>query len=96
MTGFILVLVAAGLLASAAHTAHEAGWFASLQAPAFDLTGWSRPGTIRASLLTGMLGLQPVPTVAEVTVWLAYAIPMSIYVLWPQRSGCGPNRPGRP
>ena len=25
-TGFVLVLVAAGLVATAAHTAHEAGW----------------------------------------------------------------------
>jgi high-affinity iron transporter len=32
-----------------------------------------------------MLGLQPVPTVAEVLAWLAYAIPMGAYVLWPQR-----------
>jgi high-affinity iron transporter len=32
-----------------------------------------------------MLGLQPVPTVAEVFLWLAYAIPMGAYVLWPQR-----------
>ena len=30
-----------------------------------------------------MLGLQPQPTVAEVVGWLLYAIPMSIYVLWP-------------
>jgi high-affinity iron transporter len=36
-----------------------------------------------------MLGLQPVPTVAEAFLWLAYAIPMSAYVLWPQR----PARP---
>src|SRR5664279_1720885 len=28
-TGFVLVLVAAGLLATAAHTAHEAGWLNS-------------------------------------------------------------------
>jgi hypothetical protein len=32
-----------------------------------------------------MLGLQPVPTVAEAFVWLAYAIPMTAYVVWPQR-----------
>jgi hypothetical protein len=29
--------------------------------------------------------LQPVPTQAEVVVWLLYVIPMSLYVLWPQR-----------
>jgi hypothetical protein len=31
-----------------------------------------------------MFGVQPVPTVAEVTLWFAYAVPMSLYVLWPQ------------
>ncbi len=83
VTGFILVLVAAGLLASAAHAAAEAGWFSIGQASAVDLSWLIAPGTVRASLITGMLGLQPVPTVAEVTLWLAYAIPMSLYVLWP-------------
>ena len=83
VTGFILVLVAAGLLASAAHAAAEAHWYSVAQASAIDLSGLIAPGTIRASLITGMLGLQPVPTVAEITLWLAYAIPMSIYVLWP-------------
>ena len=83
VTGFILVLVAAGLLASAAHAAAEAHWYSVAQASAIDLSVLIAPGTIRASLITGMLGLQPVPTVAEITLWLAYAIPMSIYVLWP-------------
>ena len=32
-----------------------------------------------------MFGIQPEPTVGEVFVWLAYAIPMTIYVLRPTR-----------
>ncbi len=85
ITGLILVFVAAGLLATAAHTAHEAGWFNSLQGQAIDLSWLVQPGTISGSLLTGMLGLQPSPTVAEALVYLLYAIPMGIYVLWPNR-----------
>jgi high-affinity iron transporter len=85
ITGFVLVLVAAGLLASAAHAFAEAGVLTLGQAPAFDLSWLIRPGSVQASLLTGMLGLQPVPTVAEVALWLAYAVPMGAYVLWPQR-----------
>jgi high-affinity iron transporter len=83
-TGFILVLVAAGLAASAAHAAAEAGALTFGQANALNLTWLIAPGTIRASLITGMLGLQPTPTVIEVSLWLVYAIVMSLYVLWPQ------------
>ncbi len=86
ITGFVLAIVAAGLLALGVHAAQEAGWISTLQSPAFDLSWLVAPGTVRASLLTGVLGLQPVPTVAEVVAWLLYAVPMGAYVLWPHRS----------
>jgi len=85
VTGLILVFVAAGLLATSLHTAHEAGWFNTLQGQALDLTWLVQPGTVSGSLLTGMLGLQPTPTVGEVGIYLIYAVPMVLYVLWPDR-----------
>ncbi len=87
LTSVFLVLVAAGLLANAAHTAHEAAWLNDLQGQAVDLSWLVVPGTVTSSLLTGMLGLQPLPTQAEVGVYLLYAVPILAYVLWP--------RPGR-
>ena len=39
-TAFVLVLVAAGLVATAIHTSHEAGWFNGLQDQAW--VGWVR------------------------------------------------------
>lgn len=85
VTGFVLVLVAAGLLAASVHSLSEARAISLGQGSAFDLTWLVKPGSVRASLITGMLGLQPVPTAIEVVAWLGYAIPMSLYVLWPQR-----------
>jgi high-affinity iron transporter len=85
VTGLILVFVAAGLLSTSLHTAHEAGWFNDLQGQAVNLTWLVQPGTISGSLLTGMLGLQPTPTVGEALVYLLYAIPMAAYVLWPNQ-----------
>ncbi|MBM7789192.1 iron uptake transporter permease EfeU [Tenggerimyces flavus] len=85
ITGFVLVLVAAGLLMSAAHTAHSAGWINFGQQQALDLSWLVEPGTIRESLLTGVLGLQPKPTVIEVVVWLVYFIPLALYVCWPAK-----------
>jgi high-affinity iron transporter len=84
-TGLVLVLVAAGLVMTTAHTAHEAGWLNFGQAEAIDLSWLVSPGTVVESLLTGVLGLRAHPTVIEVTVWLAYAIPMLLYVGWPRR-----------
>ena len=93
ITGFVLVLVAAGLLATAVHDLAEAGVITALQQPAIDLSWLIAPGTIVAAIMTGMFGFQPVPTVAEVLVWVLYAVPMSIYVLWPQRPSASRTPP---
>jgi high-affinity iron transporter len=84
-TGVALVLVAAGLVMSACHTAHEAGWLDVLQQPTVSLAWLVRPGSVLSSLLTGVLGLRPEPTVVEAAGWLLYAVPMLAYVLLPRR-----------
>ena len=85
ITGFVLVLVAAGLFATAVHTAWEADWLHVWQSQAMNLEWLVDPGSVRAALLTGMFGLQPRPTHAEVGAWLLYAIPMGLLVLVPRR-----------
>jgi high-affinity iron transporter len=86
ITGIVLVIVAAGLTMTVLHTAHEAGWINAGQGVAVDLTWLVRPGTVLASLLTGVLGLQPKPTMLEAVGWLVYAIPMLAYISWPRRA----------
>ncbi len=85
ITGLVLVFVAAGLASTAVHTAHEAGWWGGLQTRAFDISWFVGPGTVRGSLITGMFGLQPEPTVGEALAWILYALPLALFVLWPDR-----------
>jgi len=84
-TGLVLVLVAAGLVMTAVHTANEAGWLTIGQAPAVDLSWLARPGTPVSALLTGVLGIQPYPVWIEVIAWLSYLIPVTAIVAWPSR-----------
>jgi high-affinity iron transporter len=84
ITGVVLILVAAGLVATALMTAYEGGWL-DQGSQAFDLSWLVRPGTPVSSVVTGVLGIQPYPNWAMVTGWLVYAIPMTAVVLWPAR-----------
>ncbi|GAB3590486.1 FTR1 family iron permease [Angustibacter peucedani] len=92
-TGAVLVLVAAGLLMTSVHTAHEAGWITFGQGTVADLSALVTPGTAQAALLTGVLGVQPRPTVVEVVVWAVYLVPMLAVVLWKPRRRTPAARP---
>jgi high-affinity iron transporter len=93
ITGVVLVFVAAGLLASAAHSFAEAGILTIGQESVTDISWLVAPGSIRASLLTGMFGLQPVPSVAEVVLWVTYAVVMTLYILLPAKTPTADRRP---
>ncbi|MGC5248448.1 iron uptake transporter permease EfeU [Gordonia sp. DT219] len=83
ITGLLLVLVAAGLVMTALHTAHEAGWLDIGQQQVVDLTWLVRPGSVQSSLLTGVLGLQPKPVLIELIGWIVYVAVVGTAVLWP-------------
>lgn len=85
VTGVVLLLVAAGLLMTAAHTAHEAGWIEFGQRQVADLSWLVLPGTPVSSLVTGVLGIQPYPVQVEALVWICYLVPLLVFLLWPQR-----------
>ncbi|MFN8053421.1 MAG: FTR1 family protein, partial [Acidimicrobiales bacterium] len=85
-TGFVLVLVAAGLCSFAAHTAYEAGWLHVGLGQFADFSAVIRPGSVPAALLTGVLGIQPKPSWSEAIAWIVYFVPMTALVVWPQRT----------
>ncbi|MFT4212320.1 MAG: FTR1 family protein [Microbacterium sp.] len=85
VTGAFLILVAAGLVVTTLRTAHEAGWITAGQQQVADLSWLVRPGTIPAALLTGVLGIPSDPRLIEVVGWLAYLVPVALYVYWPRR-----------
>ncbi len=84
-TGLILVFVAAGFGVNALHAAHQAGWLDSGQQSTVDLTWLVHPGSIQASLLTGVFGIQGRPALIELIGWLGYLVPVGLYVAWPLR-----------
>jgi high-affinity iron transporter len=97
VTGVVLVFVAAGLVASAIHSAHGAGLINFGQTQVADLSWLVQPGSIVAALLTGVLGIQAYPTAIEVLGWALYLVPMMILVLWPsQRRPSGETAVGAP
>lgn len=85
-TGVVLVLVAAGLVMSALHTAWEGHWLTVGQQQALDLSGVVRIGTPLESLFTGVLGVHARPTVIEVACWAVYIAAVLPIVVWPRRS----------
>jgi high-affinity iron transporter len=82
-TGIFLILVAAGLVLTMLRTAHEAGWIVAGQQRTLDL-GWLAPnGSIQAALITGVLGIPADPRLIEVVGWVAYLVPMALFMFWP-------------
>lgn len=84
-TGVALVLVAAGLVAASLRGAYEAGWLTIGQQTPLDLSGWVRPGSVQASLITGVLGIRAEPALIEILAYLLYLVPMMLVVLWPPK-----------
>ncbi|HEY0185067.1 MAG TPA: iron uptake transporter permease EfeU [Rhodopila sp.] len=83
ITGAFLILVAAGLAITALRSAHEAGWLNAGQQATVSLSWLVAPGTVQSALITGVLGIPADPRLIEVLGWLAYLVPVTLYVYWP-------------
>jgi len=85
VTGFFLILVAAGLVLNAFRTGHEAGWVTVGQGRTLDLNWLAPTGSIRSALFSGVLGIPRDPRVIEVLAWAAYLVPLMLITFLPAR-----------
>ncbi|CAN5291497.1 FTR1 family protein [soil metagenome] len=93
ITGALLIVVAAGVLAYGIHDLQEANFLPGLTNKAFDITNpdaaaWSlrNPSGWMSTLAKGTFNFQPDPTVLQVVAWFAYLVPTMAFFFAPMKS----------
>jgi len=84
VTGALLVLVAAGVLAYGVHDLQEAAILPGLNTLAFDVSAAVPPDSWYGTLLKGVFNFSPQTTVLEAIVWVAYVAVVLPLFLRPQ------------
>ena len=93
VTGWILIVVAAGLFAYSLHELQEAGWIPVLEAHAFDLSASLPDDEGVGAILRGLVGYNADPTWLEVTGWLGYLVVVGGLYLRPPAVPGNKSRP---
>lgn len=80
-TGALLILVAAGILASSIHELSEAGFLNFFEERTWDTSALINPSAggvsgVVGALLKGMFGYEPRPTILQVVVYWSYLLPV--------------------
>jgi high-affinity iron transporter len=79
VTGVVVILFAAGMLARAVMYLQQVGDLGSFWAPVYDLSRyrWLTDSSAFGEFLTGMVGWDPKPSLEQLLVWFAYAAPVA-------------------
>jgi high-affinity iron transporter len=97
VTGVILIVVAAGLLAYSLHELQEAGWLPFLEGHAYDLSASLPDDEGAGAILRGLVGYNADPTWLEVVGWLTYLVVVgTLFLKGPSRVGGVEPRPSAP
>jgi high-affinity iron transporter len=75
VTGALLIVVVAGVLAYGIHDLQEAGVLPGLNSLAFDVTRWVPPSSWYGTLLKGIFNFSPAATWLEVVAYFGYIVP---------------------
>ncbi|HZK35461.1 MAG TPA: iron uptake transporter permease EfeU [Aeromicrobium sp.] len=78
ITGALLIIVAAGVLAYGIFDLQEAGVLPGFGSRAFDISATIPPDSWYGTLLKGTANFQPDPSWLQVVAWVAYIVPVMI------------------
>ncbi|HZB01370.1 MAG TPA: iron uptake transporter permease EfeU [Actinomycetota bacterium] len=93
VTGWILIVVAAGLFAYSLHELQEAGWIPILEAHAYDLSASLPDDEGVGAILRGLVGYNADPTWLEIVGWLGYLVVVGLLYLRPPAAPGSKSRP---
>ncbi|HET9248688.1 MAG TPA: iron uptake transporter permease EfeU [Actinomycetota bacterium] len=83
ITGFVLIVIAAGLFAAGIHELQAAGWFPFLEGTAFDVTSSLPDDSGIGAILRGLIGYNADPSTLEVVAWFGYLLVVGTLYLRP-------------
>ncbi|MGZ8705499.1 MAG: iron uptake transporter permease EfeU [Aeromicrobium sp.] len=93
ITGALLIVVAAGVLAYGIFDLQEAGVLPGFTNRAFDVSSTIPPDSWYGTLLKGTVNFQPNPSWLQVVAWIGYIVPvLYLYLSSPKTSAPAPTR----
>jgi high-affinity iron transporter len=97
-TGVFVLVVAAGILAGALRSLHEAGIWNHLQSVVFDLSGTLPMDSPLGTIFAGFFGYQDAPTLGAVVAYVLFLVSTLVLFLAPpmaRPAALSTNRPNR-
>lgn len=93
ITGVLLILFAAGLLARGVHEFQEAGLLPVIVEHVWDTNNLLNEDSVLGSLLEGLFGYNGDPSLLEVVIYPIYLALALLFFVQPSRAVSGPRRP---